>query len=83
MDKKEKEIVKLDRWRAVCIVKGYEPILPVGGGARGDVRGEHLAQAAGAPARHRRARRRQQRVAVAAGNAAISGHTLHSQVIIL
>ena len=51
------------------VTKGYEPVLPVGGGARGHVRVEERAQAAGAPARHRRARRRQQRVAVAAGTA--------------
>lgn len=46
--------------------KGYEPILPVVHGAVGDVPREHLAQPPGARARHRRARRRQQRVAVAA-----------------
>lgn len=51
--------------------KGYEPVLPVVRGARGHVRGEHLAQAAGARARHRRARGRQQRVAVAAGTGVI------------
>lgn len=72
MDKKEKRQTNLLIAVQCALWKGYEPILPVSGGARGDVRGEHLAQAARAPARHRRARRRQQRVAVAAVSASIA-----------
>lgn len=47
------------------VVKGYEPVLPVVQRAMRHVSSEHLAQPAGARARHGRARRWQQRVAVA------------------